>query len=165
MRCAWLPRGEGFLKILVMTRDLFYLFYYCWKRKEKGKRTQQAGNRTKRGLASFSSFYFFPVLYLEASHASSCFFPLSGRVRAARVVDLSGDRIICPCTFTIAIPNWTELRVILEVKKRERGLLCADGSCVITRWSIRPNQSFLPRGQMIRYSPGYIGPAKINSYK
>lgn len=61
----------GGLEILVMTRDLFYLFYYCWK--GKGKRTQQAGNRTKRGLASFS-FYFFPILYLEAGHASSCFF-------------------------------------------------------------------------------------------
>lgn len=46
------------------------------------------------------------------------FFPLSGRVRVARVVDWSGDRIICPCTFTIAILNWTGLRVILEVKKR-----------------------------------------------
>lgn len=102
-----------------MIRDLFYLFYYCWKGKGKRKRTQQAGNRTKRGLASFSSFYFFPILYLEAGHASSCFFPLSGRVRVARVVDWSGDWMICPCTFTIAILNWTELRVILEVKKRE----------------------------------------------
>lgn len=60
------------------------------------------------------------------------FFPLSGRVRVARVVDWSGDRIICPCTFIIAILNWTGLRVILEVKKGG-GLLCVDRSCVITR--------------------------------
>lgn len=67
---------------------------------------------------------------------------------------LIGDRMICPCTFTIAILNWTELRVILEVKKRE-GVCFArmDHVLSLDGLFIRPNQSFLLRGQTIRYSP------------